>query len=265
MEHARASRFPRQCVGAEEGVDMSQTLKVWLCLYGLICIALFLPLGIWGMKDPHSLEPLLVPGGIIESLSVVVLVLASILSLAVALRLRQRKEGCGGWVFYSGLCFFLAGEEAAWGDESIFGWQTLTTHLPGDLHNWVTHVLVPKLRILGVNDLLGITVLVVGVTVAFIPPLFLIFKKRGQNTGTLYWVIWNHLPKVFFALGLVLIILGNFFDFLWKMGLPYFRGRWVLEESLELLGSVALLFGVFLRIHEEVQSSRKRKKREIKG
>ncbi|MFQ5542370.1 MAG: hypothetical protein ACE5E2_06025 [Candidatus Binatia bacterium] len=217
------------------------------------------------MKDPHSLEPLLVPGGIIESLSVVVLVLASILSLVVALRLRQRKEGCQGWIFYSVLCFFLAGEEAAWGDESIFGWQALTSPLPDDLHNWITDVLVPNLRTLGVNDLFGITLLVVCVTVAFVAPLFVIFKKRGQNTRTLYWVIWNHLPKVFFALGLVLIILGNFFDFLWEIDLPYFRGRWVLEESLELLGSVALLFGVLLRIHEEVQSSRKRQKRDIKG
>lgn len=240
------------------GVDLNQTWKLWLLLYGLISIGTLLPLVIWGMKDPLSLTPLLVAGGLVESLPAVILLLTSVLSLAVALRLHQRKIPYKNWVFYSGMCLFLAGEEASWGHESILGWQVLMTPLfeKGDLHNWVMRWLKHRLRILEPNDLFAITLLVAAVAVVFGTIWLSTCKKRGQNMTAVNWGIWNNLPQMFLVLGLVLIILGNFFDFIWEVGFPYFRGQWPLEESLELLGSVAFLFAALARIHEEVQRGR---------
>lgn len=245
------SVLPRCAIGP---ADSKQGSNVWLVLYCLICISLFLPLVIWGLRDPTSLEPLLVPGGLIESMPVVVLAVASLLSLAVALRLLQRKQPYKGWVFYSGLCFFLAAEEAAWGGESVLGWQALTGTEEWDVHNWIIGLLGTKLRMLGWNNISGITLLFSGVAVVFGMLFFLMFRKRGETITTLFRGFLYRLPQTFFLLGLILIITANFIDVLWEVGLPTFHGQWTLEESLELLGSVAFLFVPLYQIDEDIRS-----------
>jgi hypothetical protein len=234
---------------------MNRTAKGWwLSLYGLVCICLFLPLFIWGIRDPISLTPLIVEGGLIESLPVIFLSLASVLCLAIGLQLRQKKQDCEGWIYYSGLCLFLAGEEMSWGHEGVLGWHAL----PGpdtekwDLHTWVLGMLKGNLGMLEGNDLI---LLATGVTVVCML-LHLILHKKDVSITTACGGLMNRLPHAFLVLGLVLIVMAGILDALWEIGLPYFPGQWPLEESLELLGSVAFLFGVLTRIQAEVQGSR---------
>lgn len=235
-------------------VEMKQISKIWLSLYGLICIGVLLPLGIWQIRDPLAVKPLLVNGGLSESLPAIVFVLASLLSLAPALQLRQARQNYKGWALYSGLCLFFAGEEASWGQDRILAWQALNPlgTERWDLQNWGTNLLDSSLKILGWRfALLGAVVMIV-----FGMLLLLRFKKRGKRIRALWQDRWNRLPQTFFFLGLVLIILGNFYDTLHEIGLPYFRGQWPLEESLELLGSIAFLFVVLSKMHAQVQSSK---------
>ncbi|MFQ5542371.1 MAG: hypothetical protein ACE5E2_06030 [Candidatus Binatia bacterium] len=234
---------------------MNQSAKEWwLSLYGLVCICLFLPLAIWGIRDPISLTPLIVEGGLIESLPVIFLSLTSVLCLAIGVQLRQKQHDCEGWIYYSGLCLFLAGEETSWGREGVLGWRALTgpDTEKWDLHTWVLGMLKGNLGMLERNDLI---LMATGVTVVCML-LLLILQKKEVSITTACGGLMNRLPHMFLLLGLVMIVMAGLFDTLWEIGLPYFPGQWPLEESLELLGSVAFLFGVLTRIQAEVQSSR---------
>ena len=240
---------------------MNRTSKTWLLAFSLVCIGLLLPLIFWGMQDPLSLTHLLVAGGLVESLPAVVLGAAAVLSLAMAWRLYQTHQAFRSWVLLSGLCVFFVGEEASWGQESVLGWQAVGT--PGtekwDLHNWLTGGPLQVLaEALGLKDFVTVGLVAIGVAAAFAPVLLWRLKKRRQHLAPLIHGILNRPPLTFFLSGLALIILGNSLDAVWEIGLPYFRGQWPLEEALELLGSVALLFAPLTRVHEEFRSARAR-------
>ena len=222
---------------------MKHTSKIWWWSYGLICLGSFvLLLGIWGIRVSPSLMPLVAAGGLVESLSTVVLALAAVFSIIVALRLWQTDQWPMGWLLYGGLCFFFTGEEARWGRESILGWQLLAPSEHGwEVHDWFIRLLKTafyKPMAFSIICLYGISCIGGGTVIAY--GLYALQQKR-RITIALNRESWSRLPTTFIVLGLLLIILGTVFDVLRKIGLPSFHGQRLLEESLELLGSTALL------------------------
>ena len=242
---------------------MKHTSKIWWWSYGLICLGLFALLGIWGIRDPRSLMPLVAAGGLVESLSTVVLALAAVFSIIVALRLWQTDQWPMGWLLYGGLCFFFTGEEARWGRESILGWQLLAPSEHGwEVHDWFIRLLKTafyKPMAFSIICLYGISCIGGGTVIAY--GLYALQQKR-RITIALNRESWSRLPTTFIVLGLLLIILGTVFDVLRKIGLPSFHGQRLLEESLELLGSTALLCAPLSKLSARPQSCQTTMRRE---
>ncbi len=229
---------------------------MWLLAYGLLCVALLLPIGTQGIRNPLALTPWLVAGGLLESLPAIPLALTAVLALALALHLWQRKQGCKIWVLYSGLCLFLVGEEASWGKERILGWQARAASETEtwDLHNWLLDGLEVSIIRLGWDRLFWASLLGLALIVVMGTSLRLIVQKRKRKIITLHEDRWHQAPRLFFGLGFVCIIGGSYLDALYAIGLPYFWGQWPIEEFLELLGSIAFLFVILAKIHAQWQN-----------
>ena len=192
-----------------------------------------------GLKDRTSLEYLLVTGGIIESLPALIYLVTAALSAFLSIRERRFLP----WGIYSFFCFFLAGEEAGWGRESILGWQILNKSdslVANDLHNFVSHLLSQNTpsRIFYVP--------------AFFVMLLAVIVVVAQQAIYRGWPRWFRVGKLsrqFIIAGIFLVLFG-LVDMLQDFGLPYLPGQWTLEESCELLGAIALLFAVIVKFLE---------------
>ncbi|MGD1904967.1 MAG: hypothetical protein ACFB0C_03130 [Leptolyngbyaceae cyanobacterium] len=213
----------------------------WLA-YTFVSSALVLPVVVLGITSPTSLEALLTTGGFIESLPAVVNLLGAILAILLAIKTKEYLF----WGFYSVCCFFLAGEEAAWGRDSVLGWQIRRSFDPeqsGDIHNIVSDALVANISVSAACAVL------VGI-VFTICLVFLKLKKRNQ---AIIKELFNYFSKKstdikFMLFGSTFILLGMI-DFVQEFfGLPYIPGQWSAEESFELLGSVALLFAIIVKL-----------------
>lgn len=160
--------------------------------------------------------------------------------------------------------FFLAGEEAEWGRDGILGWEssrsTEEESQPPDLHNWLTKVvaeLVPNHY--GENAPPMVTTIVSGATMilasgvlglAICLGLFAPPEKIPGSSTRAFWQ--KDLSLQFVITGIALIMFG-FVDMLQEsFGLSYVPGMWPLEESFEVLGSIALLFAALIKLLEPV-------------
>ena len=207
-----------------------------------------------GLIDRTLITFLLETGGLVESLPAVIYVVAAVLGLVFAWQIRQLKLKFLGWVLYSVLCFFLAGEEAGWGKESVLGWQPLKDSHSGfsDFHNWFAHVLVD----LGCSRLQYWILIVLSIGVAFAAFGIIRTWRKSKESMALRPHLSKHFPPLFLILGCVLILVGSSLDTIQILfGLPYVPGQWPLEESLELLGSIALLFAVLQTMSRQFQKA----------
>ena len=192
-----------------------------------------------GLKDRTLLTPILVTGGLVESLPALIYFLTAALSAFLSVRERKFLP----WGLYGFFCFFLAGEEAAWGRESILGWQMLNNaNSVGseDIHNFVSDLLAQNT-----------SSMIFYVAVFFVMLLAIIFVI-SQQTISREWLRWlrvGELSRQFIMTGIFLLLFG-FIDILQDFGVPYLPGQWPLEESCELLGAIALLFAVIVKFLE---------------
>ena len=235
---------------------MVKNAKNWWWLYGIICTCVLLPVGIVGLIERTLLTPLLEPGGLIESFPAVIYAVASILGLIFAWQMGQSNQKYWGWILYSIMCFFLAGEEAGWGKESVLGWQLQNDPNAEvlDFHNWISDLLI-DLR----NRQPRYLVLIV-LSIAVVFGTFWISKllRRGKKRMTLLQRLRGNLSQGFLFLGCILILVGSSLDVFQKFfDLPYMVGQWPVEESLELLGSFALLFAILQKLFYHCQSTGK--------
>ena len=211
--------------------------KAYWLIYIMICATILLPMLALGLKDRTSLTPLLVTGGLVESLPALIYLLTTALSAVVSVRERRFLP----WGLYSFVCFFLAGEEAAWGRESILGWQMLSNSgstQSKDIHNLATDLLAQNT-----------SSMVIFVAVVFVMVLAISFvvSQKATPEGWLRCLGVRDLSQKFIITGIFLLLFG-FIDILPIFGFPYLPGQWSLEESCELLGSIALLFAVIVKL-----------------
>ena len=81
------------------------------------------------------------------TLSVLLLLLASGISVVIALR----SKGFYPWGAYALLCFFLAGEEASWGEDGLLGISDRQGRLCFALALWNGNDPILKERLFGLN------------------------------------------------------------------------------------------------------------------
>lgn len=218
--------------------------KTYWLIYGVICSAVLLSMLVLGFKDRASLEYLLVTGGIIESLPALIYLATTVLSTFVATRARRFIP----WGLYGVFCFFLAGEESKWGKESVLGWNIFEpSDQPGDLHNLLARAIAETIPnfVIACTVVLVIVLLAISYLVFGIPALKHVISenwlKRFRQANT---------SQQFVVTGIVLIGFGLVDMLNESLGLPYIPGQWSLEESCELLGSIALLFAAIVKVLE---------------
>lgn len=235
--------------------DYSSYIRTYWAYSGCICAAVILPIFVSGMYRRSSLNALLKEGGLLESSPVLVLMTASLLSTVVAFRAKRLFP----WGAYAVLCFFLAGEEASWGEDGLLGWHFIAEdekRPTQDLHNYFSSVLKDLFASSGSFEIpVGIANLITG-SVMLMAVLFLItaltlgFFGGGRlvNDGPLRNLKLHSLPLQFVVTGLGLIAFGNIDILQESFGFPYLPGMWPLEESFEVLGSIALLFAAVVKV-----------------
>lgn len=220
--------------------------KAYWLIYGVISGALLLPMLVLGVKNPTALEPWLETGGVVESLPALVYLVAALLSALLAVKLALRASNFGGWGLYSAFCFFLAGEEAEWGRESVLGWQMLSSSRPdqaGDIHNLLATWLAQGLSSGVAYGASGVIILATGLALLRFP-VFNQVVRGVWGKGFRSFVLTHP-----FAITGVTLLLFGLVDILQEsFGLPYLPGQWSLEESFELLGSIALLFAILVKM-----------------
>ncbi|MEO1404160.1 MAG: hypothetical protein AAFV72_23320 [Cyanobacteria bacterium J06635_1] len=217
--------------------------KAYWLIYGVISGALLLPMLVLGVKNPTALEPWLETGGVVESLPALVYLVVALLSALLAVKLALRASSPWRWELYSAFCFFLAGEEAEWGRESVLGWQMLRASEPdqaGDIHNLLATLLAQGLPSGVVYGAGSVILLAVGV-------LILRFNQ-GMRGRWLKKFRSLALTYQFAVTGVILLLFGLIDILQESFGLPYLPGQWSLEESFELLGSIALLFAILVKM-----------------
>ncbi|MCS6925825.1 MAG: hypothetical protein NZ578_07990 [Candidatus Binatia bacterium] len=133
------------------------------------------------------------------------------------------------------------------GGDRVLGWHIRIPGLAGhDLHNWAVNLVAAQLVPVGFNVTSGVPVVCVSVGAVLGTMAIWLLRKRAEVLAVLFQE--EDLPQTFFCIGLISLIGGNLLDAVWEVGLPYVRGQWVLEEALELLGSVAFLFATLVRL-----------------
>lgn len=219
----------------------------WLA-FGAVAALVLVPMIVAGVVHRSALEPLLRTGGIVESLPALIFLVTALLSGAAALR----GGPVGPWAAFAALNLFLAGEEARWGAESVLGLRLRGSGESGtDLHNTVAsgiEALFFDVTDPGVPEsvLFAVYALVMLAAFGFLAGAILL-GVRG-----LLRPVPNRLhvpnPSLQFAItGFGLLLFGNVDILESAFGFPYMPGIWPLEESYELLGSVAFLFAVLVR------------------
>ena len=219
----------------------------WAC-FGLICAVVLVPIFLAGLYSRSSLNSLLKEGGLLESSPVLLLLSASILAAIAAFREKRFFP----WGAYALLCFFFAGEEASWGEDGLLGWHFIPEEEKRptqDLHNYLSNVLEDYLGHDGGLDIpVRVANLITGsvmLMAVFFLMSVLILGYFGSDKLTKYRPLGRlkirALPLQFVVAGIGLIAFGNIDILQESFGLPYLPGMWPLEESFEVLGSVALL------------------------
>lgn len=232
--------------------DSPRAQNGYWVFFGAICLCVLAVVFGVGVVDRAVLATLIETGGVVESLPVVVLAVAAVLSAVVALRARRRVR----WALFALLCLFLAGEEAAWGAESVLGW----TALPGraeaaaeagapDLHNMVSSGI--KAQLFGSSDpdvsgglrwaVYGAIVISAGGFLLTSVALGILGRDRILGEGRLARLHITDPSLQFVITGIGLLVFANV-DFFQGIGMEYMPGIWPLEETYEVLGSVAFLF-----------------------
>ena len=222
--------------------------KTYWLIYTAISSALLLPMLVMGIQNPASLEPLLETGGTIESFPALVYLLSALMSTLLTLRLMKKSKRFWHWGLYSIFCFFLAGEESEWGRESVLGfqgWRTANPDQVEDVHNWLAHLFAQRLSFS----------IACGTAIAILIIVSLVYLKVPDFKHSLWKCLSKHvidssLTHKFVLIGIVLLSFGMVDMLQESFGLPYLPGQWSLEESFELLGSIALLFAIIVRIFE---------------
>ena len=233
----------------------SSSAKTYWAMFALASAAVLVPIVAAGLYSRSSLTTLLEEGGLLESSPVILLLLACILAVIIAYRAKRILP----WGAYAGLCFFLAGEEASWGEDGLLGWHFIPKDSPQpalDLHNYVSGWLGDFFTEDGVWDIpLGVANMITGsvmlAAIAFLTlAIALGFFGGGKLTsiGLFRRLRMSDLSLQFAVTGVGLIAFGNMDILQESFGLPYLPGMWPLEESYEVLGSVALLFAVVVKM-----------------
>ena len=218
--------------------------KTYWLIYGAISSSILLPMLVLGLKDQTSLDHLLVTGGIVESLPALIYLATAALSAFFATKTRRFIP----WGLYSIFCFFLAGEESRWGRESVLGWNIFEpSDRPGDLHN-LHQLFDPAQRpyfVIAYAVVLTIVLLAISYLVFGLPAL-----KSAMSENWLRRFRQANPSQQFVVTGIVLICFGLVDILHGAFGVPYILGQKSFEESCELLGSIALLFALLVKILE---------------
>lgn len=208
-----------------------------------------------GLINRESLEPLLREGGLVESLPAVLFLVAAALSAVVVVR----SKAILPWGLFALVCFFLAGEETAWGSEVVLGWDLqglFGVARSADLHGSISAGLGDlfeddsrqqvsssvKAVVYGLVFLFAGLFLSLGVVMGLLGSYTESGKRRLQRLGL------QNTSLQFALLGFGLLLFGNIDILEEAFHFPYMPGIWSLEESFELLGATALLIAVVARL-----------------
>ncbi len=221
--------------------------RYWLS-FSVIAVIVLAGVFVLGVLDRDRLAALIETGGTIESFPFVFLVLGGVCAAIAA----RRSGRFILWGLFALFCFFLAGEEAAWGTESVLGWTLFPQPEaadPIDLHNVVSSDIKDRLfdgEKLSISE--GAWYLIYGTIVLVAGGFLLACLWLGTfgggplfDRGPLRHVRITNPPIQFLIAGFGLMVFANI-DFFQGAGLAYMPGVWPLEETYELLGSLAFAF-----------------------
>lgn len=235
----------------------------WLA-FAVICAGVLVPLFLLGLRDRTALEPVLVNGGIVESSPALILLLASLSSALIVMTAKKLLP----WGLLCVFCLFLTGEEANWGRDRILGWEPWRfadeESQPADLHNWFSNTVAELMpRHSGenappmVSTILGGVVMILAVGVLGSAIGLGLFAPPKRIPGRSMKALWQKDLSLQFVINGIVLILFGFVDMLEEsFGLSYVPGLWPLEESFEVLGSIALLFAGSIKLFESVLAKR---------
>lgn len=133
------------------------------------------------------------------------------------------------------------GEEAAWGKESILGYQIFSNYdstKSKDLHNLVSNLIVQETFSQVIYWIL------VCVVILFVG---LIVSQRLTVRDCLQWFRAKQLSQQFVIIGIFFLLFGSVDTVQDFFSLPYLPGQWSLEESSELFGAIALLMATIVK------------------
>ncbi len=212
-------------------------------------------------RDRDSLIRWLETGGWVESLPFAIAGLALLSAIALTIRLVRTKRSAWGWLIVAGLFVGVMGEESHWGQETVLGVEAPFTKRAADLHGLVQESLDDDLSSLRVRYLLPLAFSITGLAALLGFAAYRGYAERLPTDATEAEREASKLAAGFLIVGLVLFVAAQSADLLDASS--YFRfgdiavRKWAFEEGLEVLGSVAFLFGALARWTGEFPSTRR--------
>jgi len=212
--------------------------RPWLLTYAAVCAALLMPLYVYRAS-------VLQRGGFIESLPAPILLVASALSIGVAMALWRSEERFVPWLMLAILCLVLVGEEASWGREAVMGRVLFPADEKWDFHNWLPQQVGGQIAAVDLNSWLGLAVVLIIGAIA----------TGGALLATLK-TIWDAtigLPQGFLLIAVVWVLLAMTVDFLDLTRVDFYNRiviyKWAIEESSEIMAVTAVAFSALVRGH----------------
>ena len=222
--------------------------SLWL-VFTVVSGAIMLTVVLLGVFHPQTLVPQLRTGGVIESVPAVIFLGAFLLWLTVI----AGKGFSPLFGLYAALNLFFMLEEAEWGYDAVLGFPLWSENGAGiqDAHNivarWIADF-VPQEALSSVSEHTQIqfaNALIIFsaaiVAVVYLWGLIALWRWRGQQERGPKKI---RTSTLFTFAGLVLLSFGFVDMFHEVLGWIEYVPHWPLEESLEVLGSLALFFAV---------------------
>jgi len=199
--------------------------------------------------DPAFADILYDEGRLFENLTVLICATALIFSLTHFLKNHKAEKPYGFWLFLSIFLFLFIGDEISWG-LPLFG-VTEPLKIAGinfdGLHDFVS-IGISTVKLtrdyvisIGLLDPRSISIIAGSAAIAIASVFYLIklFTRNKESIHRFFSVNLKWKPFLFFLIGLILLLIAIYID---DDNLVSFPHKGVVEESLEIIASIAFLF-----------------------
>lgn len=231
--------------------------SVWWATFGMVCAAIAATMIFLRQSDHDLYKSLIETGGAIESMPFAVLSVTAFISIVIAFRTKRFLP----WVCFAVFCFFLAGEEAAWGGERVFGWlpfPALAEAGKQDLHNTFAYWLAdnaPQAQIDSYFYEGSIFRVALYAAIFSVAGFFLIASillgtfglDKFTKRPTLLRLRIAEPSLQFMIAGCGLMFFANA-DLPEHLGVARFTGIWPMEEAIEAMASFAFALAAVVKL-----------------